>query len=99
MSKNQTLELPASLRQTGNHHARDLRKARQVPAVVYGPKTKPISLFISEQDAVRYNRHGYENSIFTIKSKDGGLNDLKVLKKSVDIHPLSRRPVHMDFFA
>jgi large subunit ribosomal protein L25 len=99
MAANQTLTLEASIRETGKHNARSLRKDKKVPAVVYGPKTTPLSLFISEIDAVRYNKHGFENSIFTITSKDKDLDGMKVLKKSVDIHPLSRRPVHMDFFA
>lgn len=99
MSTKQTLNLEASVREAGKHHARALRNAKRVPAIVYGPKTKPLNVFISEIDAVRYSKHGFENSIFTFTSPDSTLNGLKVLRKSIDIHPVSRRPVHMDFFA
>ncbi len=95
----QTLNLEANSRDAGKHFARSLRKTKLIPAVVYGPKTKPVNLCISENDAVKYAKHGFENSIFTLTSKDSTLNGLKVLRKSIDIHPVSRRPVHMDFFA
>lgn len=99
MAGNQTQNLKADPRKAGKHHARGLRMKRQVPAVVYGPKTKPISLFIAENDAVKYSRHGFENSIFTLESSDKELNGLKVLRKTTDVHPVTRRPIHMDFFA
>ncbi len=76
-----------------------LRKNKIVPAVVYGPKIENIVISLNESDAVRYNKHGFENAIFTLKSQDQALNGLKVLKKHVTIHPVSRRPVHFDFFA
>ena len=60
MSTKQTLNLEASAREAGKHHSRNLRKSRQVPAVVYGPKTKPLSLCIAENDAVKYSKHGFD---------------------------------------
>jgi len=99
MTTQQNLTITASAREAGKGTSRDLRSKRYVPAVVYGPKTKPLSFFLHENEAVKYSRTGYENSIFTLTSEDKGLNGLKVLRKSLDIHPVSRRPVHMDFFA
>lgn len=95
----QELKINANTRQPGKGVARGLRKGRYVPAIVYGPKTKPLSISIAENDAVKYARTGFENSIFTFASQDSSLNGLKVLRKTMDIHPVSRRPVHMDFFA
>jgi large subunit ribosomal protein L25 len=58
-----------------------------------------LNLSIAFNDAVKYSKRGYENQIFTLESKDAGLNGLKVLRKALSIHPVSRRPLHMDFFA
>lgn len=99
MASTQDLKISANPREAGKGVARGLRKGRFVPAIVYGPKTKPLSISIHENDAVKYAKSGFENSIFTFESKDGSLNGLKVLRKTMDIHPVSRRPVHMDFFA
>lgn len=95
----QEIKINASVREAGKATSRGLRDTRNVPAVVYGPKTKPLSFSIHENDAVKYSKTGFENSILTLTSTDAALNGLKVLRKSIDIHPVSRRPVHMDFFA
>lgn len=99
MASKQTLNLKADTRAPGKSTARELRRGWYVPAVVYGPKTKPLSLSIHVNDAIKYARTGFENSIFTLESPDSTLNGLKVLRKTMDIHPITRRPIHMDFFA
>lgn len=95
----QTITMTAFKRDQGKSTSRELRTQRMVPAVVYGPKTKPVNISIAEWDAVRYSKLGFENAIFTLESEDNDIKGLKVLRKSLDIHPVSRRPVHMDFFA
>lgn len=95
----QELKMTAKTREPGKHIARGLRSTRNIPCVVYGPKTKPLSFSIHENDAVKYSRTAFENSILTLESDDSALGGLKILRKEVIIHPVSRRPVHMDFFA
>ena len=95
----QEITINASVREAGKSTSRGLRSTRNVPAVIYGPKTKPLNISIGENDAVKYSRTSFENSILTLSSTDATLNGLKVLRKSIDIHPVTRRPVHMDFFA
>ena len=94
----QEYSIEVSVREAGRKLS-SMRRNKIVPAVVYGPKIENMNLSLAENDAVRYNSHGFENSIFTLKSSDKNLNGLKVLKKAVAIHPVSRRPVHFDFFA
>ena len=95
----QELKINAQVRAPGKAVSRGLRMSRNIPAVIYGPKIKPLSISIHENDAVKYGKTAFENSIFTLQSEDGSLNGLKILRKSMDIHPVSRRPVHLDFFA
>ncbi|MCB0392634.1 MAG: 50S ribosomal protein L25, partial [Bdellovibrionales bacterium] len=54
---------------------------------------------ISEIEATKYSRLEFENTIFTLKSDDKSIDGLRVLKKSADVHPKSRRPIHIDFYA
>jgi large subunit ribosomal protein L25 len=93
------LEFNVETRTTGKHWSRGLRRDKSVPAIVYGPKVKNANISVLESDVVKYDKQKYDNAIFVLKSKDSQLNGLKVLKKSIDIHPVSRRPVHLDFFA
>lgn len=95
----QNLTIEVNARQAGKHHSRGLRLKKNIPAVVYGPKTKPLNFTLPELDAVRYSKRGFENTIFTLKSTDKALDGIKVLRKAMAIHPLSRRPIHLDFYA
>ena len=99
MASNQTLKLAAETRAPGKSTSRELRRGWYVPAVVYGPKTKPLNLSVHVNDAIKYGRTSFENSIFTLESKDTTLNGLMVLRKEMIVHPVTRRPIHMDFFA
>ena len=94
----QRLELTVEPRQTGKHFSRALRVDRKVPAVVYGSTDNAI-IFVNVGDVVRYNTRNYENALFNLKSSDKNANGKVVLIKFVDVHPLTRRPVHVDFFA
>ncbi len=99
MSTTQILTVAASTREPGKSTARGLRTHRAVPAVVYGPKTKPLTISIPVNDAVKFSSRGFENRVITLESSDTSINGLKVLRKSHDIHPVTRRPIHLDFFA
>jgi large subunit ribosomal protein L25 len=95
----ENIELQVSTRTSGKHYSRALRRDEKVPAVVYGPKVKNVDVWVTEKDLVKYNKQKFENTIFVFKSEDKDLNNLKVLKKAVDINPVSRRPRHVDFYA
>lgn len=95
----QQLNLKTSVRTAGKHFARTLRKELRIPAVVYGPKTKSTSIDIAQLDAIRCSKHGFENTFFTLQSDDKEINGLKVMRRAVEIHPVSRLPIHIDFLA
>lgn len=92
------IDLSVETRETGKHNSRTLRSNRQVPAVVYGAVDKPINVCVLEKEIVKYNVRAYENALYTLKGSDKA-NNIVVLMKSVDVHPLTRRPQHVDFFA
>ena len=92
------IDLSVEPRDTGKASSRALRMSRKVPAVVYGA-VEPISLQIAEGDIVRYNVRAYENALLTLKSSDAKLNGKVALLKEVVVHPLTRRPEHVDLFA
>ena len=91
-------DLNVEARETGKHNSRALRRDRKVPAVVYGA-TEPSNLYIDESSVIRFNVRAYENALFSLKSKDSKLNNIVVLMKEVVVHPVTRRPQHVDLFA
>ncbi|MBX2987256.1 MAG: 50S ribosomal protein L25 [Bdellovibrionaceae bacterium] len=94
----QRIDLSVEARETGKHNSRALRRDRKVPAVIYGA-TENKNLWVAEGDIVRYNVRAYENALFNLKSGDSAVGGKVVLIKKVDVHPLTRRPQHVDFFA
>lgn len=92
------IDLNVETREIGKANSRELRNLRKVPAIVYGA-TKPINVAVLEKEMVKYNTRAYENALFTLKSTDKSADGIVALVKTVDVHPLTRRPIHVDFYA
>ena len=95
----ENITLNAEVRTRGKHNSRSLRREQKIPAVIYGPKVENMNIWVSEIELTKYNKKKFENTIFVLNSGDSKIKSLKVLKKDVDIHPVSRRPTHVDFYA
>ena len=99
-SETKQIEIEVKLRSPGKRDSRRLRRERLIPSVLYGPKKENKTFAFSELEATKYSSHQYDNTIFLLKSKeDNNLNDIQVLKKDVSFHPVTRIPLHVDFYA
>ena len=92
------IELNVEPRTTGKHFSRALRRERRIPAVIYGAMENK-NVWVFEGDVLRYNVRAYENALFSLKSSDSATAGKVVLIKQVDVHPVTRVPRHVDFFA
>jgi large subunit ribosomal protein L25 len=97
MSK-QRIDMNVEPREIGKANSRALRVDRKVPAVIYGA-VENKNIYIEEGFIKKYNVRAHENSLFNLKSADGKLNGQVVLMKDVNVHPVTRRPQHVDLFA
>ena len=90
------LTLPAELRErAGKGASRELRRDGRVPAVVYGEKKEPLSIHVEEKLLTKMLHTGhFMNSVVMI---DVGGKATRTLPKAVDFHPVSSRPIHVDF--
>ncbi len=91
------LNLPAELRErAGKGASRALRREGRVPAVIYGGNEEPTTIHVEEKLLVKQLMTGhFMNSI--IKIELGG-KTINTLPKDVALHPVSDRPVHVDFY-
>ncbi len=94
----QRIDLAVEPREAGKGNSRELRTNKKIPAVIYGA-IKPVNVCLDENTVLKYNTRAYENALFNLKSSIKDANGQVALIKSVDIHPLSRRPTHVDLFA
>ncbi len=92
------IELSVENREVGKSISRSLRRSKMVPAVLYGAG-KQANVSVEEKLIKKYNTRAFENALYTLKSKDSKLNDSVVLMKDVAVHPVSQRPIHVDFYA
>ena len=90
------LTLPAEARdQAGKGASRALRREGRVPAVVYGEKKDPLSIHVEEKLLSKMLSTGhFMNSVVMI---DVAGKPHRTLPKAVDFHPVTSRPVHVDF--
>jgi large subunit ribosomal protein L25 len=90
------LTLPAETRdRAGKGASRALRRDGRVPAVVYGEKKEPLSIHVEEKQLMKMLNTGhFMNSVIMI---DVGGKPARTLPKAVDFHPVTSRPVHVDF--
>lgn len=91
-----TLTLSAETRErAGKGASRAMRREGRVPAVVYGNKQEPLSIHVEEKALVKMLHTGhFMNSVVMI---EGAGEAIRTLPKDVQFHPVTDRPLHVDF--
>jgi large subunit ribosomal protein L25 len=90
------LTLSAETRdRAGKGASRAMRREGRVPAVVYGNKEEPLAIHVEEKALVKMLSNGhFMNSVVMIDHPGG---QARTLPKDVQFHPVSDRPLHVDF--
>jgi large subunit ribosomal protein L25 len=88
--------LAAELRErAGKGAARATRRAGRIPAVLYGNKLEPKMVSLDPvQLNLELSHPGFFGRVFEI---DLGTEKFVVLPRDVQYHPLTDRPIHLDF--
>lgn len=91
-----TLTLSAETRErAGKGASRAHRREGRVPAVIYGGNQDPVSIHLEEKALVKALSTGhFMNTVVMI---DAGGRTTRTLPKDVQFHPVSDRPLHVDF--
>ncbi len=90
------LTLPAEARdRAGKGASRALRRDGRVPAVVYGEKKEPLSIHVEEKLLTKMLHTGHFMNSVVMIDLQGKAH--RTLPKAVDFHPVSSRPIHVDF--
>ena len=90
------LTLPAETRdRAGKGASRALRREGRVPAVVYGDKKEALSVHVEEKLLTKMLSTGHFMNSVVMVEVGGKAN--RTLPKAVDFHPVTSRPIHVDF--
>ena len=94
------LELKTNLRSSvGSSPARELRRKGKIPAVLYGPETEPILLSVNIIDLEQAMQKGTSSQVlFSLAIQNGKTNKKTVMIKELQIPPVSRNFLHVDFY-
>ena len=90
------LVLSAEARErAGKGASRAIRREGRVPAVIYGDKQTPVAIHVEEKALIRALSNGhFMNTVVMI---DIGGAQARTLPKDVQFHPVTDRPLHVDF--
>ena len=91
------LTLSAETRErAGKGASRALRREGRVPAVVYGGNQAPQTIHLEEKALMKLLNTGFfMNSVIMIETGKG--KPTRTLPKDVAFHPVTDRPLHVDF--
>lgn len=79
----------------GKGASRALRREGRIPAVIYGDNKDPMPIHVSEKDLMKLLNTGhFMNSLISLEI-DG--KSSSTLPKDVALHPVTDRPLHVDF--
>jgi large subunit ribosomal protein L25 len=96
MHMSEQLTLSAETRdRAGKGASRAMRREGRVPAVVYGDRQDPLAIHVEEKLLTKMLHTGhFMNSVVMI---DVGGKQTRTLPKDVQFHPVTDRPLHVDF--
>lgn len=95
-----TIQLDGKSRnKTGKGASRRLRSTGRLPAIFYGPEAEPIMLSIDYRDLLKSLKgRPPENVIFDLRiGSNGKSQSKKVMIKEIQIDPVNRDYLHVDF--
>ena len=85
-----------SREQTGKHVAR-LRREGLVPGVVFGHGVPSSNVTVDAHEFELFRKHTGANTLIDLVVDDG--KPTPIIVHGVQIHPVTRRPLHVDLFA
>ena len=90
-----TIEASARAR-AGKGAARATRREGQVPAVIYGARQDATLISLDPRVVMReLMKSGWRSRLYEIAAPDGA--PVRALMREVQLHPVTDRPIHVDF--
>lgn len=89
----EAIVLEAQERGVGKKAARSVRRAGNVPCILYGHHADPVAFQVPEA-SLKHLIYTTETHIVNVKL-DG--NEWSCILKDADLHPVTDRPIHADF--
>ncbi|HUV80955.1 MAG TPA: 50S ribosomal protein L25 [Patescibacteria group bacterium] len=89
------IELKAKIREETGKKTRKIREKGIIPAVLYGPKIKNLSLSVDLKEFERIFKQAGESSLIQLEADN---KKFLVLIHAVEIDAIAQKPIHIDFY-
>ena len=94
-----SVKINVEMRNGGKRATHALRKQEKIPAVVYGAVPNNL-IALTKKTFTKYLDKHFENMIFHLQCEENSqIHDVPVLIKAVERDPVTRSPLHLDFYA
>lgn len=91
------LSFPAQLRTVTGKQVRQLRRDGMVPGIVYGPVVEgTVPVMVDRREFMKFYQARGHSTLFDL-TWDGGVESVFI--REVQVDPVRRDPLHIDFFA
>jgi len=96
----ESIQLKAKVRKSvGNSPSRVLRREGEVPAVIYGPGKDSVLLSVLVKDLENIlKKTNVGQAILNLEIQNGVVSTRTAMIKELQIHPVSRKYLHVDFY-
>ncbi|HJN62107.1 MAG TPA: 50S ribosomal protein L25 [Candidatus Parcubacteria bacterium] len=91
------ISLTAKIRKTIGKKIKALLKEGVLPAVLYGPGMKTVSLEVDLKDFEKTFKEAGRSSLISLETEGKKEKNLTLIQ-SVQRHPLTGKPIHVDFY-
>jgi large subunit ribosomal protein L25 len=92
-----TIEFEAQRRTLLGKKVKQLRREDRIPGVVYGPLvTETVPVTVDRRQFAKFYQTNGHSTLFTLRWEDG---QESVFIREVQMHPVRRDALHIDFFA
>ena len=91
------LTLTAKIRKELGKKVKFLRKQEILPAVLYGPKIKNLNLEVDLKEFEKIYKEAGESSLISL-NVEGKKQKFLVLIHQIQFHPITGKPIHVDFY-
>jgi large subunit ribosomal protein L25 len=89
----------ANVRSGAGHAApRALRRSGRTPGILYGPETAPILLSVDAKELQLCMKKKASHPLLTLQIAGDSGASRAVMVKELQLHPVSRSPLHVDFY-
>lgn len=89
------LSLNAKIRKETGKKVKSLRKKGIIPAVLYGPKIKSLSLEVDLKEFEKVYQAAGESSLINLEVDE---KKFSVLIHALELNVISQKPIHIDFY-